>query len=108
MKQFYTDLIDIQSIIVELDSLNLSPKEKHHLAALFDSSLHQTILDCVLSELNEKDKEVFIAHLRDGNHDDIWKLLNTKIDKIEDKIKQVAQNLKVEMHQDIKEAKEKH
>lgn len=107
MKQFYSQLIDINSIMIELDSLELSDKEKKHLAELFDSNLHHTILDSILSQLNDEDKEIFISHLRDGNHEKIWELLNSKVDKIKEKIIETAESLKKEMHQDIKEAKEK-
>ena len=105
--RFYSHLIDIESIVVELDSLNLSDKEKHHLASLVDSSLHQTILDLCLSKLSEEDRKVFLEHLRDEKHDKIWELLNDRVDKIEDEIKKAAEDLKTDFKKDIKEAKEK-
>lgn len=107
MKQFYTHLVDIESIIVELDNMNLSKEEKLHLAHLVDSSLHHTILDAVLSELQEHDKRAFVNHLNEGNHDKVWQFLNEKVDHIEDKIKKAAADLKVELHKDLKEAKSK-
>jgi hypothetical protein len=107
MKHFYSHLIEIEEIIIELDKLDLSKDQKIHLAGLIDSSLHHTILDAVLSELSEQDKKVFMNYLQTGEHEKIWGLLNTRVDKIEDKIKKAADDLKQELHKDIKEAKEK-
>ncbi|HBQ51167.1 hypothetical protein A3B42_05200 [Candidatus Daviesbacteria bacterium RIFCSPLOWO2_01_FULL_38_10] len=107
MKQFYAHLIEIESIVVELDKMNLSDAQKLHLTSLIDSSLHHTILDAVLSQLEDSDKKVFLNHLREDDHGKIWQLLNEKIDNIEDKIKKTADNLIKEMHKDMKKAKEK-
>lgn len=102
---FYTHLIEIESIIVELDKLDLSEEQKTHLAGLIDSSLHHTILDAVLSELSPQDKIVFLNHLQENDHSKIWKFLNEKVENIEDKIKKTAGDLKKELHEDLKEAK---
>ena len=65
---FYNNLIEIQSIIIELDKMDLSKEEKVHLATLLDSSLHHTILDAIFSELTDEDKKVFALHLQEGKH----------------------------------------
>ncbi len=105
MKHFYSHLIEIDSIIVKLDEMDLTKEEKLHLAHLVDSSLHHTILDAILSNMKDEDKRVFINHLNDGNHDKIWKFLNEKVSEVEIKIKKAADSLKVELHKDLKEAK---
>lgn len=107
MKQFYTHLVEIESIIVELDKMGLSEDEKIHLADLVDSSLHHTILDAVLSHLKEEDRLKFIEHLNDGNHDKVWKFLNEKVDHIEEKIKKASDDLKKEFANDLKEARQR-
>lgn len=104
MKRFYTHLIEYESILVELDKLELSDDEKRHLAALIDENLHHKILDAVLSELSEEDKKTFLLYHHHNEHDKLWKLLNEKVDKIEDKIKKAADDLKEEMRKDIKES----
>ncbi len=104
---FYTHLIEIESIIVELDKLDLSQEQKIHLTDLIDSSLHHTILDAVLSELAPADKRVFLNHLQDSDHGKIWKFLNEKVDNIEEKIKKVAYDLKTELQHDLKEARQR-
>ena len=105
MKNFYTHLIEIDSIIIELDKMDLSPEQKHQLASLIDSSLHHTILDAILTELKEEDKKVFLKHVHEGINAKIWEFLNDKVDNIEEKVKKAAQQLKVELHKDIKESK---
>ncbi len=104
MKYFYSHLIEIESLATELDKLDLSKEQKAHLADLVDSSLHHTVLDAVLSELTETDKKVFLNHLRENDHSKIWHFLNEKVDNIEDKIKKAADDLKDELHKDLKEA----
>lgn len=105
MKYFYTHLIEIESIIVELDKLDLTSEQKVHLTNLIDSSLHHTVLDAILSELSPQDKKVFLNHLQEDDHSKIWQFLNEKVDHIEDKIKKTATDLKIELYKDLREAK---
>lgn len=105
MKYFYTHLIEIESIVLELDKMDLTEEQKIHLTGLIDSSIHHTIMDAILSELADHDKRVFLQHLNKNDHDKIWKFLNGKVDNIEDKIKKAAEDLKKELYKDLKEAK---
>lgn len=107
MRQFYSHLIEVESIIVKLDSLDLSDEQKKHLAGLVDSSIHHFVLDAILSELSLQDKRVFLNHLKEDDHGKIWIFLSGKIDNIEDKIKKAAEDLKIELHHDLGEAKKK-
>lgn len=103
--KFYSHLIDMEEVIVELSSLKLSESEKKHLSSLIDSSLHQTILELCLSKLSDEDKRIFINHLTDDEHDKAWDLLNSKVDKIAEQIKQAAQSFKADIKRDIREVK---
>lgn len=107
MKQFYTQLIEVESLIIELDKLDLTEEQKSHLTYLIDSSLHHTLLDTILSLLSDADKRVFLKHLEENNHDKIWEFLNSRVDNIEDKIKLTAEELKKQLHADLKKVKEK-
>ncbi|HVZ58397.1 MAG TPA: hypothetical protein VG935_01430 [Patescibacteria group bacterium] len=100
-KQFYSHIIETESVVVRLHELGLSDDEKAHLIALMDSSLHHTILDAILSELSPHDKKLFLQTLATENDEEIWKFLKSKIDGIEDKIRHAAEGLKKELHQDI-------
>ncbi len=101
---FYSHLIEIESVVSELDKLDLSVEQKTHLTGLIDSSLYHAILDAVLSELTPADKKIFLNHLKEDNHGKTWQFLNGKIESIEGKIKKVAEDLKAELHHDLKEA----
>ncbi|OGH11961.1 MAG: hypothetical protein A2857_05940 [Candidatus Levybacteria bacterium RIFCSPHIGHO2_01_FULL_36_15] len=105
-KYFYSHIIEIDSIILELNKLDLSESEKTHLITLIDSSIHHVVLDAILSELSPEDKKIFLEHLSSDEHDKIWQLLNGKIENIENKIKKAAEALKEELRKDIKDTKE--
>ena len=49
----------------------------------------------------------FLKHLLHEDHDEVWKHLNTKVDNIEEKIKKAAEDLKKELHEDVKQVKSK-
>lgn len=106
MRYFYSYLIEIESLIGALDELNLEDHHKHNLAALIDSSLHYTILDAILSELSEEDKKSFLERLsKEPESLGLMDFLNSRVDKIEDKIKSSAKQLKEQLHKEIKEAR---
>lgn len=104
-KYFYTHIVDTTSLSLELGDMDLTPKERLHLISLIDSNIHHEILDLILSELNPVDKKTFLTHLASENHDKVWKFLNTKVHNIEEKIKKTAEDLKKELHRDIKEVR---
>ena len=105
MKKFYSHLIEIESLIIELDKLNLTGTERKHLANLVDANLHHTIMDAILSQLSEEDKKTFMQILHQKVNEKIWDFLNSKVDNIEDKIKKAAKDLKTQLHKDLREAK---
>ena len=46
-------------------------------------------------------------HLKEDDHDKIWRFLNEKVDKIEVEIKKAAKDLKDQLQKDLMEAKRK-
>ncbi|SRR5258708_26633987 len=104
MKYFYSRTVDIEAIVVELDTIGLSQKEKEDLANLIDANIHNQVLDLVLSELKDEEKQIFLEHLNNERHKEVWKLLNKK-DNIDAKIKKISEQIKKEFIDDIKEAK---
>lgn len=108
MSYLYSHLIDIESVVSELDKLDISGEQKVYLSLLIDSSLHHTIVDAVLSELPPQDKRIFLQTLFENDHSKIWQFLNEKIDldsiEIEEKIKKVADQLTTELHKDLTKA----
>lgn len=106
-KVFYSHIVEVQTIITELDKMDLSKEEKMHLGVLVDSSLNHVVLDAILSELSDEDKKTFLKHLSDEDHNKLWEHLNAKVENIEEKIKRSAEEFKKELHRDIKEAHNK-
>ena len=106
-KYFYSHIIDTSILSLELGDMDLDSKERLHLISLIDSNIHHEILDLILSELNPSDKKTFLSHLACENHDKVWKFLNEKIKDVKGKIKKIAEDLKNELHKDIKEVKAK-
>lgn len=102
-KHFYSHIVEVDSLIVKLESIDLSVEEKEHLISLIDSNLYQAILDGILSELSEEDKKIFLQHLLLDEHEKIWEFLNEKIGNIEDKIKKASDDLKEQLHKDIED-----
>lgn len=106
-KQFYSHIIEVNSLFVALDGLELSAREKEHLQYLIDSSLYHTILDAILSELPEGEKQLFLDKVAADNHEETMDFLQKRITNIEEKIKKTADDLVKELHEDIKEVKKK-
>lgn len=101
-KQFYDHLVSLDSIHIELEELELSGEEKRHLKDLAYANLHIVILDTVLTHLTTEDKEAFLKHIEDSNHETLWNFLKERKHDIEDHIKVSAQNLINEFLEDIK------
>lgn len=106
-KQFYAHLVEIESLHIEIDNLDLTDEERGELKNLINSNFHHSILDTVLSELQEEDKKKFLEHFTNDDHEKIWEHLKSKTENIQEKIKKAAEKLKNEFLKDIKEAKEK-
>ncbi|TXH60671.1 MAG: hypothetical protein E6Q89_00510 [Bacteroidia bacterium] len=103
-KRFYSDVVETSSISLALADMEMDQDERKHLIDLVEENLHQAILDAVLSELSEKDKLEFMQVYAEGDDAKLWKILNERVDHIEDKIKKTAEDLKKELHRDIEDS----
>lgn len=104
-KHFYSHIIDTSSITLEIGNMKLSQEERVHLLSLTESNIHHAVLDAILSELSEDDKKKFMEHMHADNHDEIWKLLSSRINNVEERIKKAAEDLKKELSEDINKSK---
>ncbi len=105
IKHFYSYHIEIESLIIEIDSLSIDEHEKKHLKELAESHIHNAIIDHLLDQLGPDEQRMFVKHMNSKNHEETWKFLRSKISDVERKINEVAQKIKKELHQDIREAK---
>ncbi|KKS13417.1 hypothetical protein A2617_03450 [Candidatus Daviesbacteria bacterium RIFOXYD1_FULL_41_10] len=107
MKYFYSHIIEIESVLVKLDEIDLSNDQKKHLAHLVDSTIHQTVLDLILSKLSKSDRRTLVAKMKENPEDkDLMKFVKEKVENIEEEIKNTVQDLKEELHMDIREARQ--
>lgn len=106
-KHFYSHIVETSLLSLELGEMDMTQEERVHLVSLAESQLHHVIVDIVLSELSDEDKKTFLHHLSLDDHEKIWHMLHTKVESIEEKIQKAAEELKAELHKDIREIREK-
>lgn len=106
-KKFYSGLVSLDKVFIELKDIHMSDEEKTHLVDIAYSHLHITILDVVLSHLSTGDKEKFLQRVEENDHRKTWEFLKNKIEGIEEKIQSSAENLKKELLEDVKKSKRK-
>lgn len=104
-KHFYSHIIETSVLSLELGGMNLSKEERLHLFSLIEANIHTAVVDAILSQLQEEDKKIFLMHLSVNDHGKIWEHLRKNIENIEDKIKKIAEDIKSELHRDIREIK---
>jgi hypothetical protein len=106
-KHFYTHLVEIDSLYISLDLLEMKDEERKELTVIIESSIHHVVLDTVLSRLSDQDKKAFLAHVAADRHEEVWSLLKTKARNIEKHIQKAVEKLKNDFHKDIKKSKTK-
>lgn len=104
-KHFFSHLVEVNEIHVELDNHPLNDEEKDKVKNIVDESIYHTVLEAILSELSEDDKKVFLTHIAEDDHGKIWDFVNNRVENIEEKIKKAADDIKVKIHKDIKESR---
>lgn len=104
-RYFYSHLVDTDSLTSDLTELELTEGQKKELMEIAHIHTHQAVVDAILSELSEDDKKKFLELLSMGSDDEIWKHLNNKVAKIEDKITEVAKQVKRELREDAVKVK---
>ncbi|HVT01303.1 MAG TPA: hypothetical protein VHE53_03680 [Patescibacteria group bacterium] len=107
IKHFYSYQVDIASVDIEIDSLNIEDHEKNHLKSLAESHIHHVVIDAVLSELDTEDKKTFMSYLNAKDHEKIWKFLHARLKNAEDTIEKAAAGIKKELLTDIRNERSK-
>lgn len=107
MKHFYSHLIEIETLTVELEKIELADHEKHELAHLVEGNIHNTVMDAILSKIPEPEKEKFLKIATSEDHKKIWEFLKSKSENIEEDIRKAASDIKKKLQEDIAVAKKK-
>ncbi len=101
---FYSHLIETTDVSIRLSEMKLSRDEKAHLTSLLEANIHSTVVNIILSELTEEDKKTFLKNLISDNHQETLEHLKSKIEKLEEKIKDAVEKTKFEMLEDLASA----
>ncbi len=104
-KHFYSHLVQVNDITLDLAELDMTQEERLKLLALIDANVHSTVIDTILSELSEEEKKVFLKNMISDDHEAIWVHLKKNSKGIEDKIRLSVENLIKDMRQDIRRAR---
>lgn len=105
-KTFYSHIIEVHHVSMEIEESNMSEKEKKHLDKLFESSVHTSVMDHILMSLPEEDHERFLKRAHEQNHEGVWEVLGL-VPNIEEIIKTAAHAIRNEFLKDIREDKKK-
>jgi|SRR5581483_1332048 len=98
---FYSHLISLEKITIEVNNLHISKEEKEHLLNIASSNIHFAVLDVVLSHLPSEQKETFLEHVENDDHKKIWEFLKEKVENAEEKIIKRSEELLEELLLDI-------
>ncbi len=92
--KFYSHIITIEPVQNRLSELDIQDNEREELIEILNSHIHVTVIDIILSELDEGKKKEFL-HLigikEDG--DSVWDFVLTNIGEGEDKVKKAIDQI---------------
>jgi len=98
---FYSDFIDLEPIHKDLILLELEDYEYKDLILIAETTIHHTVINIILTELNKEDKKVFLKLLDKNDHDGIWEHLGKNIANIKDRIQREVSLVIEELRKDI-------
>lgn len=102
MTYFYSHLVRIEPVLIKLDRLQLSDEQKVHLGEILDSTIYNTVLDLIFSNIGDKDKEAFMQMIGEEKEKELLlEFLNARIDNVEKQIYDTIDQLIQEFNGDI-------
>lgn len=104
-KHFYAHLVETTDIVLELGELDLTSEERIHLLSLVEANIHSSVINTVLSALDEENKKIFLKNLALSDHIKTLNHLKKTSSDIEDKIQKTISIIKKELLEDLKKAK---
>jgi transposase len=98
---FYDHVISVESVHRAIDDLELPTDQRVELRRLLEAQVHHNIMNLILSELPPEDRAQFLEYHSAGDSERMWALLSEKIESVEEKIRDVSDELVAQMHKDI-------
>lgn len=104
---FYHHVVDLSDIRNKLNELDLSDAEKVELLEMVLKTIHLEVTHLILDELSPTNHEPFLVHLTERPHDrGLWVFLNRSIDDLEEKLKRLVHQVKVDFIESLHDYKE--
>lgn len=100
-KQFYSHLINIERFEKRIERFDLYENERHEIITIFHETIHHTVVNIILTELDEENKKTFFKRVQQDDHSYLWDDLSKKISKLEEKIKEAKNSIEEEIIKEI-------
>ena len=104
MKYLFEEIVQIKTVHLKLNEMNLAGEEKGELLEIMKSTVHHKVIDLILSELTNEEKEIFLEGVSNNNgFSDIHKnkqflsVLGDRINNLEIKIKEKVKEAEEEL-----------
>lgn len=92
--KFYNHLIKIEPLHNKLSEYDIDINQRDEILSLLHSHIHITVIDVVLSELQEEEKKEFLHLVAiKEDHDGAWNFIITKIPEGEEKVKKAIDDI---------------
>jgi len=100
--KFYSHLLKIEPIHDKFSQIDIKEDEKESLLEILHSHIHVTVIDVILSELDEGKKKEFLhlVAVRE-DHSGAWDFVVTNIEQGEEKVKAAIEQIVKEFLSDL-------
>lgn len=100
MKYLFEEIIQIKTVHLKLNEMDLADQEKEELLEIMKSTVHHKVIDLILSELTDEEKEIFLEGVSTGQMDknkQYLSVLKDRINNLEAKIKEKVKEAEAEL-----------
>lgn len=101
-KYFYSHIVSLEHVKIELSGLNLTKQEQEELMEISERQLHHVMLNEALSKIKGEDKKLFLHHLAHNEHEKAWDVLCKHTKDAEKHLMHAAHVLYEDLRKDIR------
>ncbi len=101
MKHFYSHLVTLEHIKVELSGLDLTQEQQEELLQIAQKQIHNVMMDQALSNIKGEDKKVFLQHIANQDHEKAWEVLRKHMQDAEKHFLHAAHEIYEQLREDI-------